>query len=115
MFQQGYISKSRSNFPGCSSEKLYIKISSKSTGEQTSKQKSSIKKQSPRGVLKNFTKSKEKHLCWILFLNKVASCRAPVCNFMKEETLAELFSCGFCEIFKNTFFTEHLRATALVY
>ena len=23
-----------------------------------------------------------------------------------------MFSCEFCEIFKNTFFTEHLRATA---
>ena len=22
-----------------------------------------------------------------------------------------MFSCKFCEIFKNTFFTEHLRAT----
>ena len=23
-----------------------------------------------------------------------------------------MFSCEFCEIFKNTFFTEHLRVTA---
>ena len=23
-----------------------------------------------------------------------------------------MFSCEFCETFKNTFFTEHLRATA---
>ena len=34
------------------------------------------------------------------------------CNFIKKETLAEVFSFEFCEIFKNTFFTEHLRATA---
>ena len=32
--------------------------------------------------------------------------------FMKEETLAQVFSCEFCEISKNTFFTEHLWATA---
>ena len=26
------------------------------------------------------------------------------CNFIKKETLAQVFSCEFCEIFKNTFF-----------
>ena len=26
------------------------------------------------------------------------------CSFIKKETLAEVFSCEFCEIFKNTFF-----------
>ena len=26
----------------------------------------------------------------------------------KKDTLAQVFFCGFCEIFKNTFFTEHL-------
>ena len=26
--------------------------------------------------------------------------------------MAQTFSCKFCEISKNTFFTEHLRATA---
>ena len=36
------------------------------------------------------------------------------CNFVKNETLAQVFSCEFCEISKNTFFTEHLRATASV-
>ena len=29
-----------------------------------------------------------------------------------RETLAEVFYCEFCEIFKNTIFTEHLRETA---
>ena len=32
--------------------------------------------------------------------------------FIKKETLTQLFSCEFCEIFKNTFFTEHLWTTA---
>ena len=34
------------------------------------------------------------------------------CNFIKKETLAQVFSCEFYEISKNTFFTEHLWATA---
>ena len=35
------------------------------------------------------------------------------CNFMKKkETLAQVFSCEFCEISKNTFFTEQILATA---
>ena len=25
------------------------------------------------------------------------------CNFIKKDTLAQVFSCEFCEIFKNTF------------
>ena len=31
---------------------------------------------------------------------------------MKKETLAQVFSCEFCEISKNTVFTEHLWTTA---
>ena len=34
------------------------------------------------------------------------------CNFIKKETLAQVFSCEFCEVSKNTFSTEHLWATA---
>ena len=35
------------------------------------------------------------------------------CNFIKKVTLAQMFSCGFCEIFKNTFFyRKHLWTTA---
>ena len=30
------------------------------------------------------------------------------------ETLAQVFSCEFCEISKNTFFTEHVWATASI-
>ena len=33
-------------------------------------------------------------------------------KFIKKETLAQVFSCEFCEISKNTFFTEHLWTTA---
>ena len=28
--------------------------------------------------------------------------------------MVQVFSCEFCEIFNNTFFTEHLRTTASV-
>ena len=34
------------------------------------------------------------------------------CNFIKKEYLALTFSCEFCKIFKNTFFTEQLGPTA---
>ena len=33
-------------------------------------------------------------------------------NFIKKESLAQVISCEFCEISKNTFYIEHLRATA---
>ena len=33
-------------------------------------------------------------------------------KFTKIETLTQVFSCEVCEISKNTFFTEHLWATA---
>ena len=29
-----------------------------------------------------------------------------------KETPAQVFSCEFCEIFKNTYFLEHLRTAA---
>ena len=57
-----------------------------------------------KGVPENFAKFTGKHLCQSLFFNKVA----------EKETLAQVFSCEFCKIFKNTFFTEHLRTTASV-
>ena len=30
--------------------------------------------------------------------------KGGACNFIKKETLAQVFSCEFCEISKNTFF-----------
>ena len=54
-----------------------------------------------KGVLRNFTK--------FSFFNKVVGLSL---NFIKRETLAQIFSCEFCEISENIFFTEHLRATA---
>ena len=37
------------------------------------------------------------------------------CNFIKNEIRAQVFSCEFCEISKNTFFTEHVWATVSVH
>ena len=52
-----------------------------------------------KGIFENFTKFTGKHLCQSLFFNEVAGL-----NFIKKEALAQVFSCVFCEIFKNTFF-----------
>ena len=54
-----------------------------------------------KGVLRNFAKFTGKHLCQRL-------------NFIKKETLAQVFSCELCKIFKNAFFTEQLRTTASI-
>ena len=62
-----------------------------------------------KGVLRNFAKFTGKHLCQSLYFNKVAG---QVSNFNKIETLAQVFSCKFCEISKKTFFTEYVWATA---
>ena len=52
-----------------------------------------------KGVLRNLI---GKHLRQSLFFNKAAGFRP------EKEALAQVFSCGFCKISKNTFFTEHL-------
>ena len=49
-----------------------------------------------KGVLRNFTK-----LTWI-----------HLCQSKNKEILAQVFSCEFCEISKNNFFTEHFRTLA---
>ena len=64
-----------------------------------------------KGVLKNFPKFTGKHLCQSLFFNKADS---EACNFIKKGILAQVFSCEFCVISKNTFFTEHLWTTTSV-
>ena len=56
-----------------------------------------------KDVLRNFAKFSGKDLCQNLFFNKVAG----LCNFIKKETLAQLFSCEFCESSLNTFFLQN--------
>ena len=54
------------------------------------------------GILKNYAIFIGKHLCWSLFLLK---------RLFQKETPTKVFSCEYCKIFKNTFFTENLRKT----
>ena len=58
----------------------------------------------------NFTKFTGKHLCQNLFFSKVAD--LILATLFKKEALAQVVSCEFCEIFQNSFLTEHPRETA---
>ena len=57
-------------------------------------------------VLRNFTDLTRKHLCRSFLLKKL-QCWYPE-TFLKRES-KQMFSCEYCEIFKNSFVTEHLR------
>ena len=48
-----------------------------------------------KGVLRNVAKFTGKHLCQSLLLQPQA------CNLIKKQTLAQVFSCEFCEISKD--------------
>ena len=68
-----------------------------------------------RGVLQKkvfseIPQNAQENTCASLFFNQVAGR-----NFITKETLAQVFSCEFCEHFENTFFTKHLWATASVF
>ena len=68
-----------------------------------------VQKQAPRcsvrkGVLRNLTKFTWKLLCQSFFFNKVAGLRSSTLS--KKETLAQVFSCEFYKISRNTSFTE---------
>ena len=52
-------------------------------------------------VLKNFVIFTGNHLCWSLFIEK--------------ETPKQVFSCEYCELFKNRFFIEHLWCLLLIF
>ena len=60
-------------------------------------------------LLKISQNSQENTCARVSFLIKL---QAEACNFIKNETLAQVFSCAFCVIFRNTFFTEHTWASA---
>ena len=50
-------------------------------------------------------------LVWACF----RSSRPEAFNFIKKETLAQIFSCEFCEIFQNAFLYKHLRWLLLMF
>ena len=67
-----------------------------------------IQKQPPEAFVLLARKLKR---CSQKFLTKFTSKTPVLVSFLKsikKETLAQLFSCEFCEISKDTFFTEHL-------
>ena len=57
-----------------------------------------VQKQSPEAFCKKRCPKK---------FRKIQRKTPEPCNFTNKQTLAQLFSCEFCEISKNTFFTEH--------
>ena len=68
-----------------------------------------VQKQPPEVFLEISQVSLENTCARVSFLMKF---QAETCNFIKRETLTQVFSFEFCEISKNTFFIEALRATA---
>ena len=68
---------------------------------------------SKKGVLRNFTIFTGKYMCQSLFFNKFAGL-GPA-SLLKKRLQHRSFSCGFCEISKNIFSTEHLWTTASVH
>ena len=51
-------------------------------------------------------------MCWTLFLIKLQAFKPESCNFIKKK-LQHI--CETCEIFKSTYFEEHLRTVASVF
>ena len=45
-------------------------------------------------------------------MSKFLLIKNPACIFIKKNTVTQMFPREFFEIFKGTFFTEHLRETA---
>ena len=63
-----------------------------------------------KGILKNFAKFEGKHLYQSFFFDKVVGL---ACNFIKKETLLQVFLCEFCKSFKNaSFYRTLLMATS---
>ena len=68
---------------------------------------------SVRNVFFKISQNSQENTCArVSFLIKL---QASAFNFIKKETLAQVFSSEFFEIFKNSFFTEHHLATASVF
>ena len=63
-------------------------------------------------IIKSFAKFTGKHLCWSLFLNKVAGWRPA--NLLKIESPAQVFPCEIWKNFKNICFVERLHTFTTV-
>ena len=63
-------------------------------------------------VLWEISQNSQENICaGIPYFDKVKLNRS-ICSFVKNETLEQLFSCEFCKIRQDTFFTEHHQTTA---
>ena len=62
-------------------------------------------------LLKKFYKTHRKNLCWSLFLIKMQAFRPTT---LLESVLTQVFSCKYCETFKNTSFEEYLWKAGFV-
>ena len=79
-----------------------------SRGNRSSHQRCSIKK----SVLGNFTKFTGKHLCQILFFNKVAGLSPAILS--KKRLWHRCFPVNFAKFLRASFFIEHLWWLLLV-
>ena len=73
---------------------------------RSSHQRDSVRKR----VLRNFANFTGKRT-GVSFLIKLQASGPQTCSFINIETLAQVLSGEFCEISKNTFFTEHIWVT----
>ena len=107
--------KLRSSHPEVFLRKGVLKKCSKFTAEHPCRSAISIKLLC-NGTSKWFITSFESALILIMLFKSIGpTCsvkKVYACNFIKKETLAQVFSCVFCEISKNILFTGHLWATA---
>ena len=79
---------------------------------RSSHRRCSIRKGVPGKFAKFTGKHVPGHVSRVFFLK---SCRMKPATLFKKETVAQVFSCEFCKISKNTFFTKHLWANASDY
>ena len=63
-------------------------------------------------VFSEILQTSQKNTCAIVSLS--IKWQSSDYNFIKKETLTQVFSCELCVIFKNILCTEHLRMTASV-
>ena len=65
-------------------------------------------------VLNRLRKINRKISCWGVFLTKLQPSNFQFATLIKEEAPAQVLSCEFWEVFKNTFFIKHLCVTPSV-
>ena len=62
--------------------------------------------------IKRFSMFTEKRLCWSSFFNKVAGWRSAALSKKIPAQVSSGGFCGFCKIYKNKYFEEHLQMPA---